>query len=487
MSPVELCNWNPQEGFKTGVPTDAVILPKEFNVQTDKCYDAIVIGAGYAGLRALRDLSTQGYKTILLEGRDRIGGRSWTVKKDGYVYEVGGTWVHRNQAQVWTEIERYGFANRLKDSQDFYEGSRTPTINRNGKLHQVPWTDQAAQRGFDKFCGIDGQNGVSVFDLNSSQWLDNESFIQWDNMSCQDRLDQIQSELTPEEHEGLLTILCSMSKLPASRPSFAEVLRWVALSGGTLNGLGQHAARWKLADGQTALARAIFDDARASGNLSYKFCSAAAEVKTADEQTTVTTHDDQTFKARHVVVAVPLNCLKDITFEPGLEPVKAEAIGRGQTNDAYKVCVEASGKEWRNWSGHAFPDKGIPVLIGDGITPSGNTYLITTPGNYINPSKDPEKLLEALQYLHPDLKIERLFGCDYFSDPFSKGGWAVHEPGFVTKYLKSLQAPAGNVHFANADWANLWRGFIDGALESGSCAAAAIHKAESLRLGRLKF
>jgi protoporphyrinogen oxidase len=153
--------WNPQEGFKTGVPTDAVILPKEFNVQTDKCYDAIVIGAGYAGLRALRDLSTQGrflnqpspfrfantlkptgYKTILLEGRDRIGGRSWTVKKDGYVYEVGGTWVHRNQAQVWTEIKRYGFANRLKDSQDFYEGSRTPTINRNGKLHQVPWTDQ---------------------------------------------------------------------------------------------------------------------------------------------------------------------------------------------------------------------------------------------------------------------------------------------------------------------------------------------------------
>ncbi|EEU34791.1 uncharacterized protein NECHADRAFT_82413 [Fusarium vanettenii 77-13-4] len=124
-------------------------------------------------------------------------------------------------------------------------------------------------------------------------------------------------------------------------------------------------------------ADSIFDNARTSGNLSYKFCSAAAAVKTADEQTTVTTRDGQTFKARHVVVAVPLNCLKDIAFESGLDPVKAEAIGRGQSNDAYKVCVEASEKEWRNWSGHAFPDKGISVLIGD-ASPHPETHILST-------------------------------------------------------------------------------------------------------------
>ncbi|KAM5356770.1 hypothetical protein ACJ41O_003416 [Fusarium nematophilum] len=450
--------WTPKGGLKTGLPTDAVIVPEELNAENDKIYDVVVVGAGYAGLRALRDLSTQGKKS-LVDRYDRIGGRSWTVKKDDYIYEVGGTWIHRSQAQVWAEIIRYGFDNKLKDSQEFYEGSRAPTIKRNGKIREVPWTDQALHTGFNKFCNIDGQNGLSVFNLNASQWLENEAFVQWDNMSCQDRFDQIQGQLTPEEHEAILTALCSMSKLPTARPSFGEVLRWIALSGGTIDGLGQVSARWKLADGQTALARAMFDDACASGNLSYKFSTAVSEIRTKGNETTVTTVNGQSFKTRHVVVAVPLNCLKDITFEPALDPLKAEAIEQGHTNHAYKICVEVSGKEWRNWSGHAFPDKGVPCLIGDGITPLGNSYLISTPGNYIDPQKEPERLVEALQYLHPELKVERIFGTDYFSDPFSKGGWAVHGPGFVTKYLKSLQQPAGNVHFANADWADLWRAF----------------------------
>ncbi|KAJ3547326.1 hypothetical protein NM208_g1572 [Fusarium decemcellulare] len=470
--------WTPQDGLKTGLPSDSVIYPEEVNANPDTLFDVVVVGGGYAGLRALRDLSTQGYKVLLLEGRNRIGGRSWSVKKDGFVYELGGTWIHRNQAQVWTEIVRYGFDGKLKDSYEFYPESRTPTIVRDGKLREIPWDSPC-------FATIhDGQNGLSVFGLNHSGWLDSENFIKWDSLSCQDRLDQLKDDLTPEEHEGVLTVLNSMSKGPMTRPSFAEVLRWVALSGGTLESLGEHSARWKLADGQTALARAMFDDARASGNLSYSFSNPVSAIKTANKQTTVVTAQGQSFTTQHVVVAVPLNCLKDITFEPSLGSLKAEAIGMGQSNDAYKVCVEARGKEWRNWSGYAIPHKGIPFLLGDGITPSGNTYLITTPGNYVNPQKDPKELLEGLQYLHPEIQIQRLFGCDYFSDPFTKGGWAVHSPGFVTKYLKSLQERVGSIHFANADWADLWRGFIDGALESGARAAAAIHRDLSCSLDK---
>lgn len=52
--------WTPEEGLKTGVPTDAVIEPPTHNVDPDVTYDAIVIGTGYAGLRALRDLAVQG-------------------------------------------------------------------------------------------------------------------------------------------------------------------------------------------------------------------------------------------------------------------------------------------------------------------------------------------------------------------------------------------------------------------------------------------
>ncbi|CAG8937905.1 unnamed protein product [Penicillium salamii] len=456
--------WTPEEGLKTGVPTDAVIEPPTHNLDPDVTYDAIVIGTGR--------------KVLVLEGRDRIGGRTCSVKQDGYIYEAGGTWVHRNQAHVWGEIVRYGFDGHLKDSQEYYEGSRTPTMIRDGKLHEIPFTDQSSTRGFEKFCNIDGQLGLSVFDIHLEPgWLQNEDFVKWDAMSCQDRLDQIQDDLTAEETEGLTNILLSMNKGPLSRASFAEALRWPALSGGSLYAFGQHSARWKLANGQTALSLAMFEDARASGNLSYSFSTVVSSVETQGSITTVMTSAGQPFKASSVVVAVPLNCLSDIHFSPALDPVKAEAIAKGHTNHAYKICVEAKGKQWRNWMGNAAPHKGLPFLNGDGITPAGNSYLISTPGDYIDAQTDPEKLLEAIQYMHPDLEPVRIFGMDYHSHPLSKGGWAVHGPGYVTKYLRSLQAPAGRVHFANADWADVWRGFIDGALESGARASQAVLQA----------
>ncbi|CAI6019560.1 unnamed protein product [Clonostachys chloroleuca] len=431
--------WNPEEGLKTGVPTDAVIEPQSLNIDADTVYDAIVIGAGYAGLRAMRDLSLQGHKVLIVEGRDRIGGRTCSVKADGYVYEAGGTWVHRNQALVWSEI--------------------------------------ASTTGFNKFCNIDGQMGNSVFSLHQpADWLRHEDFIKWDSMSCQDRLDQIKEELSAEEIEGIIHILLALNKGPLTRPSYGEVLRWVALSGGNLAGMGEHTARWKLADGQTALALAMFDDALASGNLAYSFSSTVSSVRTEGHITAVTTTAGQSFKASSVVVAAPLNCLADIDFSPALDQTKAEAIAQGHTNHAYKVCVEAKGKQWRNWMGNAYPHKGVPFLSGDGINPAGNTYLISTPGNYIDPQNEMDKLLEGLQYLHPELEFLRIFGMDYHSHPLSKGGWAVHGPGFVTKYLEGLQAPAGNVYFANADWADVWRGFIDGALESGAKAAWSAHQ-----------
>ncbi|KAI8265341.1 hypothetical protein K4K58_011376 [Colletotrichum sp. SAR11_239] len=295
---------------------------------------------------------------------------------------------------------------------------------------------KAVITGYEKFTNIDGQCGNSVYALNTSQWLDNEEFAKWDRMSCQDRLDHIQHTLTPEEHEAILGTLFSMTKGPMTRPSFGEVLRC--------------------------------------------FKTPVSRISTEANTITVTANSGISFVAQHVIVAVPLNCLKDITFDPTLPSLKAEASLQGHSNHAYKVCVEVAGKQWRNWQGHAFPDKGIPFLIGDGITPQGNSYLIATPGDYINPQQDPEKLLEALQHLHPDLEIRRIFGCDYFSDPFSKGGWAVHSPGFVMKYLKALQEPVGNIHFASADWADLWRGFIDGALESGARAVSAIHLQRAL-------
>ena len=53
----------------------------------------------------------------------------------------------------------------------------------------------------------------------------------------------------------------------------------------------------------------------------------------------------------------------------------------------------------------------------------------------------------------------------------AKGTWSCWGPGSMSKYLQELQKPHGRVVFASADWANGWRGFVDGAIEQGVEAA----------------
>lgn len=81
--------WTPRqttEGLVTAAVTDSTP-----NLKTR--YDVVVIGAGFAGLVAARDVSRHG-RTLLLDARDRIGGRTWTASVFGQDLEMGGTWVH---------------------------------------------------------------------------------------------------------------------------------------------------------------------------------------------------------------------------------------------------------------------------------------------------------------------------------------------------------------------------------------------------------
>lgn len=84
--------WSPTDSGRHGLTTEAVVSNTS-NIKD--CYDVIVIGAGFAGLTAARDLAAQGnLDVLLLEARDRIGGRTCTVKELDEEYEAGGQWVH---------------------------------------------------------------------------------------------------------------------------------------------------------------------------------------------------------------------------------------------------------------------------------------------------------------------------------------------------------------------------------------------------------
>ena len=84
--------WTSSSSGRRGLTTEALgtstLALKEY-------YDVIVIGAGFAGLTAARDLTASRELSVLLvEARDRIGGRTCTVKELGWEFEIGGQCVH---------------------------------------------------------------------------------------------------------------------------------------------------------------------------------------------------------------------------------------------------------------------------------------------------------------------------------------------------------------------------------------------------------
>ena len=77
-------------------------------------FDAVVAGAGFAGLRAARDLADAGRSVLVLEARERLGGRTWTrpFAGSGPPVEIGGSWFAPEHAEVRSELARYGLATR---------------------------------------------------------------------------------------------------------------------------------------------------------------------------------------------------------------------------------------------------------------------------------------------------------------------------------------------------------------------------------------
>lgn len=124
--------WTPRDGLQAGVPTLGAITPASNITSTEVRYDVVVIGAGYCGLTAARNAALEGLKVLLLEGRDRIGGRSWSSNIGGYPFEMGGTWVHWGQSNTWKEMMRYNMENAVEKSFDFSRGVKHFELNAPG-------------------------------------------------------------------------------------------------------------------------------------------------------------------------------------------------------------------------------------------------------------------------------------------------------------------------------------------------------------------
>ena len=183
-----------------------------------------MIGGGFAGVTAARESALRGADTLLLEGRNRLGGRTWTARWGDREIELGGGWVHWHQPFTWSEVVKAELAVSVSDAAE-ETGWYVDGVRHEGTADE---RDAIADRGWRAF--VDGVD--SALPEPHAPLARLEQLAEFDRLTIAQRVDQL--ELTQEERAVLWAELESLAHGPLTEAGAVSVLRWHGLSGYSL-------------------------------------------------------------------------------------------------------------------------------------------------------------------------------------------------------------------------------------------------------------
>lgn len=416
-------------------------------------YDAIVIGGGFAGVTAARELGLGGHKVLLLEARDRLGGRTWHKDDalEGLSLEMGGMFVDRRQKHVWAEIERYGLATTEPEMPGTFAWLQNGRLRRE-RFPVPPGEAEGLERAL-------------------RTWVEASKRVDPGVPLCEQGVEDLDVP-TPELFGSLglgphtLDLLAAFFGEHASAPwEEASALNFVHPLATANNSIAAFILASTLSpsikEGTGALIGAMVADSGAEVRL-------AEPVRRVDqtEQGAIRVRTDSgEYVAGVAVVAVPPNVWKDIEFLPLLSRGKRRVSTEEHAGKGSKVWAIVRGAPEDFFA--LGPGPGLDLVASEGTVDGGTLMVAFGPDADEIDAEDKGAVQRAFRAFLPDCEVLASTGYNWKRDPYARGTWTAFRTGQIIRHEKTLHEPEGRLLFCGTDTGALWSGYIDGAIEGG--------------------
>lgn len=446
--------------------------------------DVVVVGAGVAGLVAADRLVAEGRSVVVLEARDRVGGRTWTVdvpEVPGLRVDAGGQWVGPQQHALLAELQRFGLQTvvqsprgeavvRMRGRSARYSG-QTPRLDplTLADVGQAMLRFNAAARRIDL---------AAPWTSPRADRLDAQTFESWIRRTSR----------TPKGRDFFRIACEAVFATEASNVSLLHAL-FYASSGTSLEHLlataggAQHA---RVAGGMQQLAEALASELGPWVRLEEPV---EAVVQDGDHVAVLSASGATT--AERVIVTVPPALAGSIDYQPALPAARVQLMQRMPHGAVIKLHAVYESPFWHadGLSGDVVSDEPPVKVVFDATAPDadapgvliafieGADALTHSAGA---PAIRRAAVLAALaryvgpRALNPIAFVEQ----DWTTQEWTRGCYGAHlPPGAWTQVGHTLRTPAGPVHWAGTETAERWCGYVDGAISSGERAAREVDDA----------
>lgn len=438
----------------------------------------VVIGAGLAGLSAAYQLHKAGWAVTVLEARNRVGGRVYSMREfsNGLVAEGGGEYIddtHSRMIALAKEFDLplgtvgswqtqsgdwgafHGKTGAIEDENVWGADINTDYINiwkalaELGKQVPDPENPLTAPNAKD----LDSKNAAEWIAAQNAHPIAREMFA-----------NHIRSEYTCEPGDFSLLDLARNAAMYYGDPDFSR-------------------STFRVIGGNDQIPRAI-----ANSLPDVRMNAVVMSVKVQAEEVVVKYKQVDSFhtiRASYAILATPLTTARMMDFEGTLPAPHQDMVNGLSYGSVTKVLIEYRKRFWldHGWNGRLHTDLPI-VLTWDATSHLEGEHGILTaytggePGAILSRLSDVERIKTAVSVIEKifpsssDL-IENTATMAWVNEPFTRASYMAFAPNEVTAHWKALFSPAGRLYFAG-EHATPIQGYMEGAVESGQRAAREI-------------